>query len=135
MKKIEIDKKKIKNIAKKAIPWLIGGAVIAVGGVVVYKKGFINCVHTGMHKGVDLTIKELADHLAVPNNFCIYNNSSNIPVIFNGVGIKSTEDVEKAVKMIDIVAPIEGEEAFNGSVKQLTDIIFDNKRPIKISNF
>lgn len=130
-----IDKKKIKNIAKKAIPWLIGGAVVAVGSVIVYKKGYLAGVHEGMHKGVDFTVKEIADHLSIPENFAIYKNSSNIPVVFNGVAVHATEDVEKAIKMLDVVAPVEGEDAFTKSVKQLTDIIFEGKSPIKIVNF
>lgn len=134
MKKIEIDKKKIKNIAKKAIPWLIGGAVIAVGGVVVYKKGFINGTHAGMDKGMDLTIEALADFLTTPNQFAIYKNSSNIPVVFDGIAVHSTDDIEKAVKMLDVVSPSEGEDSFSRSVKQLTDIIFEG-RPIKVTNF
>lgn len=135
MKKINIDKKKIKKLAKKALPWVIVGSAAVVGGVIVYKKGYFAGAHDGMHKGVELTIKEIADHLAVPNNFAIYNTSSNIPVVFNGVAVHSTEDVEKAVKMIDIVAPVEGDGVFEKSVKQLTDIIFEGKRPIKIVNF
>ena len=131
MKKIEIDKKKVKKFVKKAIPWVIGGGVVAVGGVILYKKGFAK----GIYKGADLTTKGLADYLAIHDNFAIYNNSANVPVVFNGVGIHSTEDVETAVKMLDVVAPVEGEDAFANAVKQLTDIIFDNKRPIKITNF
>lgn len=134
MKKINIDKKKIKKLAKKALPWVIVGSAAFVGGVIVYKKGYISGIHDGMHKGVDFTIKEIADHLSVPNQFAIYKNSSNIPVIFNGVSVHSTEDVEKAVKMLDVVAPAEGEDAFIKSVKQLTDIIFEGK-PIDVVHF
>ena len=135
MKKIEIDKKKVKKLIKKAIPWVIGGGVVAIGGVILYKKGFTNGVNTGMHNGVDLTIKAIVDHICEPNNFCIYNNSKNIPVVVNGVAVTCTDDVETAVKVMETISPSEKPEFIETSIKQLTDIIFDNKRPIKITNF
>lgn len=135
MRKIELDKKKVKKFVKKAIPWVIGGGVVAVGGIILYKKGFTKGVNTGMHNGVDLTIKTIVDHICEPNNFCIYNNSKNIPVVVNGVAITCTDDVEKAVKVMETISPSEDQEFVNITIKQLTDIIFNNKQPIKITKF
>ena len=124
MKKIEIDRDKLVTTAKKALPWVIGGGAVIAGGIILYKRGFLKGVSTGMHSGVELTIKEIADHLGESvNNFCMYNNSNGVPVIMKGAAVVSEADIPAAVNLVNANCANVTAETTANVTKSLTEIM------------
>ena len=124
MRKIEIDRDKLVTTAKKALPWIIGGGAVIAGGIILYKRGFLKGVNAGMHSGVELTIKEIADHLGESvNNFGVYNNSNGIPVIMKGAAVVSEADIPAAVNLINANCADVTAETTANVTKSLTEII------------
>ena len=124
MSKIEIDSEKLKKTIRKAIPWVIGGGLVVAGGIILYKRGFLKGINTGMHHGVDMTIKEIADHLGESvNNFCMYNNSNGIPVIIKGAAVVSETDIPAAVNLINTNCADVTAEITENVTKSLTAIL------------
>lgn len=124
MNKIEIDSEKLKKTIRKAIPWVIGSGAIIAGSIILYKRGFLKGVHTGMHHGVDMTIKRITDHLGESvNNFCMYNNSNGVPVIIKGAAVVSETDIPAAVNLINTNCADVTAEVTEKVTKSLTAIL------------
>lgn len=115
MRKIEIDRDRLMITARKTLPWIIGGGLVIAGGIILYKRGFVKGVNAGMHHGVDMTIKKIADHLGESvNNFCMYNNSNGVPVIMKGAA---------AVNLVNTNCADVTTEVVENVTKSLTDIL------------
>lgn len=124
MRKIEIDSDKLMNTIGKSLPWIIGGGLIIAGGIILYKRGFVKGVNAGMHHGVDMTIKEIADHLGESvNNFCMYSNSNGVPVIMKGAAVVTETDIPAAVNLVNTNCADVTTEVVENVTKSLTDIL------------
>lgn len=99
MKKIVIEKEKIKTTIKKVLPYVIIGGVVVAAGCVIYRKGYSN----GFGKGADCETQRIARHLSNPAGFLVtsYANGINTADKFtyiSGTVCKTEEELSKCMQ-------------------------------------
>jgi hypothetical protein len=107
MKKIS---KKTQDRIKKAVPIVISGTVLLLGGVLIYKKGLNRGFSEGVAKGIERSKMILADFLSTPNAFAVYDSTKNVPIFITGLPFTCKDDAVKAIKMMDAVSPLNDHE-------------------------